>query len=947
VRHTKFDANYRGRIKVKSYEVEEGVSRAQQPEMERSLLARQEALFRVSQAIGVYRNPKELFRVLAKELRQVVAFDFAAIFLYDPDKNKVQTALLETTQSRQFVIPPDFPAEDTVTWWVYHHQQPVVIASRDSESRFPRMMKLYEDFSIQSACILPLTTAYRRLGSLGFGVQTPHAYSSEEVRYLSLVADQVALAVDNALRDDEQRTSQVFLEEGQRLSHTGSWMWDLRSDEIKWSREHFLIFGADPGTEKPSPALFWSRVHPDDREAVEKLVDQSVRGKHDFDQEFRLLLPDGTLKYVSGIGRPVIDDSGNLISFTGTTMDITPRKRAEEELRRQKAHFEKLFELAPEAIVLRDFENRILRVNREFTNLYGFTPEEAIGRKVTDLIVPEDAREESDKMREALMRGARVDAEFTRKRKDGSRLSVSFVAAPVLVEGNTPEVFSIYRDITERKRAEEALRRSEAYLSEGQRLSHTGSWARCVSSGEVYFSQESHRIFGFDPDSQVTLDMILGRIHPDDRPAAQESIEKANLEFTDFDLNYRIILDDGSIRYIHVIGHPVRKPDGQVAEFIGTHVDVTERRLSRKALEDAFIEINNLKEQLFQENIALRQEIDETSMFEEIVGKSSALQKVLKELETVGPTESTVLIYGETGTGKELIARAIHNLSARKSNAFVKVNCAAIPTGLLESEFFGHERGAFTGAIAQRIGRFELAHKGTVFLDEIGEIPLELQPKLLRVLQEREFERLGSSRTLKTDARLIAATNRDLSELVQEHKFRSDLYYRLNVFPIRVPALRERPEDVPLLVRHFAEIYSRRMGKLIQNIPMDTMSALTGYDWPGNVRELQNVIERAVILSTHGVLRVSPAELRTTSGAAPASVDVPPQLQPRVRSKVPALTPEQIEHALRESNGRVGGAEGAAARLGLKRTTLIAQMKRLGVSSSGVRPSTPDTVKPL
>jgi formate hydrogenlyase transcriptional activator len=250
---------------------------------------------------------------------------------------------------------------------------------------------------------------------------------------------------------------------------------------------------------------------------------------------------------------------------------------------------------------------------------------------------------------------------------------------------------------------------------------------------------------------------------------------------------------------------------------------------------------------------------------------------------------------------------------------------------LLESELFGHEKGAFTGAISQRIGRFELAHHGTVFLDEIGEVPLELQPKLLRVLQEREFERLGSSRTQRTDARLIAATNRDLSDMVEEQKFRADLFYRLNVFPLYVPALRERPEDVPLLVRHFAELYSRRMSKVIRTIPPETMSALMRYHWPGNVRELQNVIERAVILSTHGVLRVATAELNGKAGATPRSKEPAVPARKRMRTNVPTLNREQVVQALREADGRVGGSEGAAARLGLKRTTLIAHMKKLGI----------------
>ena len=443
-------------------------------------------------------------------------------------------------------------------------------------------------------------------------------------------------------------------------------------------------------------------------------------------------------------------------------------------------------------------------------------------------------------------------------------------------------------------------------------------------------SQESFRIFGLDPATKMTLETLLGRIHPDDRSVFLKNVQKGIREACDYEDNYRIIREDGSVRYIHVLAHPVKNAAGNLVEFVGTHMDVTEQHISRKALEDAVVEINSLKEQLFQENVALRQEIEEASMFEDIVGKSSALQKVLKELETVGPTDSTVLIYGETGTGKELIARAIHNLSSRRSNAFVKVNCAAIPTGLLESELFGHEKGAFTGAIQQRIGRFELAHHGTVFLDEIGEVPLELQPKLLRVLQEREFERLGSSRTQRTDARLIAATNRDLSEMVEEQKFRADLFYRLNVFPLYVPALRERPEDVPLLVRHFAELFSRRMSKAIETIPPETMSALMRYHWPGNVRELQNVIERAVILSTRGVLRVSIGELNA-KGAVPARKEPVPQGRKRTRTIVPPLNRDQIVQALQEADGRVGGPDGAAARLGLKRTTLIAHLKRLAI----------------
>ena len=781
-----------------------------------SLATRYEALLRASRAISAYREPVALFRALAGELRNAVKFDYLGLILYDESLNKIEMPVLHVVHGPGVEIPADLRPEESITWWVYHHQQPVVISDAPKERRFPRIMEIYKRCGVQSAVVLPLTTAHRRLGGLTLGSEQADAYSEEETRYLQLVADHVALALDNALRDEEQR-------------------------------------------------------------------------------------------------------------------------RSEENLRKQKAHFEKLFELAPEAIVLRDIENRVLRVNEEFTRLFGYTADEVLGRNIRSLIVPDDRVEECEALRESLKRGERVNAEIIRRRKDGKRLTVSFVAAPVSLEGNEREIYGIYRDITERKRAEERLHRNEAYLAEGQRLSHTGSWARRISTGELYWSRESFLIFGLDPEGpSPTFATLLNRIHPEDRNSARDTIQNSVVRRSDFELDYRIVLDDGTVRHVHVVGHPVIDAAGELNEFVGTHVDVTDQIQSRAALEKAFEEIKQLKDQLYRENVALREEIDETSMFEEIVGKSEVLRRVLAQVETVAATDSTVLIYGETGTGKELIARAIHDLSGRSLQAFVKLNCAAIPTGLVESELFGHEKGAFTGAVAPRVGRFELANHGTVFLDEIGEIPLDLQPKLLRVLQEREFERLGSSRTLRTDARLLAATNNDLSAMVESGKFRSDLFYRLNVFPIHLPALRERKEDIPLLVRHFVQQFARRLRKNIDSIPAATMRALCEYHWPGNIRELQNVIERAVILSPGSVLNVSTGDLKPRSHA-PRGPEKTGDLQITDARNARRVFDEgerkQILDVLAETHWTVGGPDGAAARLGVKRSTLQYKMRKLGIPS--------------
>ena len=350
----------------------------------------------------------------------------------------------------------------------------------------------------------------------------------------------------------------------------------------------------------------------------------------------------------------------------------------------------------------------------------------------------------------------------------------------------------------------------------------------------------------------------------------------------------------------------------------------------------AWGQINELKNQLARENVYLKDELRSEIYVREIVGQTKALREILQQVEVVAPTDSTVLIFGETGTGKEAIARAIHDLSGRKAKAFIKLNCAALPTGLIESELFGHEKGAFTGAISQRIGRFELANGGSVFLDEIGEIPLEVQPKLLRVLQEHEFERLGGSKTFRTDARLIAATNRDLEAMVREQKFRSDLYYRLNVFPIRVPPLRERPDDIPLLVRHFVHQFGRRMGKTIETTPSDSMDALVRYDWPGNIRELQNIIERAVIVTRGPVLNVAVGELTNRSAPSPVA-------GPRTRKDIKFVLDEterqHILQALEEANWVIAGPNGAAARLGMRRSTLHTRMQKLGVQITRSGPS--------
>jgi formate hydrogenlyase transcriptional activator len=622
----------------------------------------------------------------------------------------------------------EFPPEGTAVGWVYERQEPLVIPDVDKEKRFPRLHGILKEYGICSHLTFPLTTAHGRLGTFAVGSDQVDAYSGEDVRFLALVADQIAVAIDDALHLEALRQTQSELEKrNQRLQ---------------------LLLD----------------------------VNNSIASN----LELRALL-----------------------------LAITANVRC---------------------VMQADFVGVALPDRTDGGVLRGYAYESLQG--------PGPERTGSPFLNE----------------KSGPVIAYR-TGKPVILHSGSLEQLPVETDEFRQLGIQEAC--SLPLVSRG-------------------------RIVG-------SLD--LGRVR--------------DIAFTEDDVEFLM----------------------QIANQVAIAVD--------NAL--AYGQIADLKNELAQEKLYLESEIRSEMNFADIVGNSANIRAVLGQVELVAPSDSTVLLLGETGTGKELMARAIHERSQRRSHAFVKLNCAAIPTGLLESEMFGHEKGAFTGAVAQRIGRFELANGGTIFLDEIGEIPLELQPKLLRVLQEREFERLGSSRTLHSDARLVAATNCDLQGMVDEKKFRADLYYRLNVFPIFIPPLRERREDIPLLVSHFTQLFAHRLNKKIETVPTGAMNALVDYSWPGNIRELQNVIERAVLVSTGAVLKIALADLKNRSSAKSRPVmaeakEAPNDAQP-IRDVLEDVERKQIVAALEQSHWIVAGPNGAAARLGLKRSTLQLRMKKLGISS--------------
>ena len=468
-----------------------------------------------------------------------------------------------------------------------------------------------------------------------------------------------------------------------------------------------------------------------------------------------------------------------------------------------------------------------------------------------------------------------------------------------------------------RKRFEESLRESEERLNLAASSAEAGLWVLEIATGHIWVTEKSRELYGFAADQELNFEGFIQVVAPEDRDRIRRSVERALQMRRDFREEYRIVHPEGTIRWMAARGRSYFNQSGEPERLMGVSVDISERKQMEEQLQERLRDIEQLKQQLEKENIYLREEIELQSLHEEIVGRSQAMKRILAQVEQVARTDATVLIEGETGTGKELLARAVHRLSARKKRPLVTVNCASLPPTLIESELFGREKGAYTGAMTRMTGRFEIADGATLFLDEIGELPLDVQAKLLRVLEQGRFERLGSTRPLQVDVRIIAASNRDLARNVEEGKFRKDLYYRLNVFPITVPPLRERPEDIPLLVWAFVRQYEKKIGKRIEHIPRRSMENLQRYPWPGNARELRNVIEHAMIVSNGKTLDVSaPRNMSTT---------------PPVNLSLEDVERRHILDVLQKSGWRLSGQGGAAGILGLKRTTLQSKMKKLGI----------------
>jgi len=592
--------------------------------------------------------------------------------------------------------------------------------------------------------------------------------------------------------------------------------------------------------------------------------------------------------------------------------------------------FRRIVDTVPGLVCTLNAAGEVELLNRQVLEYFGKTAEELKNWATSDALHPDDLPGAIDAWRHAVESGQPYDLELRQRRADGVYRWFHSRALPTRdAEGRITGWYMLLTDIDDRKRAEDTLRSNEQSL----RLivdSIPGFVSTANAAGEVELVNRQVLEYFGKTTEELKNWATSDALHPDDLPRLTDAYRHSIETGRPRDVETRSRGADGVYRWFHLRSRPQLDAEGRVIRWCTLATDIDKRKRAEAELEKAFEEIKRLTDRLHDENVVLREQIDEAFMFEEIVGSSPALKTVLSGIVKVAPTDSTVLITGETGTGKELIARAIHKGSQRVGQPFITVNCGSIPSSLIASELFGHEKGAFTGALQRRQGRFELAQSGTIFLDEIGELPHETQIALLRVLQERQFERVGGSRVISADVRIVAATNRDLVEGIASGTFRTDLFYRLNVFPIHVPPLRNRKEDIPVLVEYFVKRYAEKARKQISKIDKNALKLCQSYDWPGNIRELQNIVERSVILCTGDTLRIDPAWLLSQPARRAVSSA---SLIKNVRN----YEKELIEAALAESKGKVAGPNGAAAKLGIPRSTLDLKIKQLDIKKNTVR----------
>ena len=626
--------------------------------------------------------------------------------------------------------------------------------------------------------------------------------------------------------------------------------------------------------------------------------------------EYRILRPDGSLHWIASRGRRHSGTS-EPDRLMGVSVDVTERKNADAVRFRHSA----IVESSDDAIISKSPEGIITTWNQGAQRIFGYSEQEAVGKRIT-LIIPPELWSEEEAILQRLRAGERVEHyEAVRITKENRRVHVSLTLSPIRDSlGTVIGVSKISRDITDGKRAESALRESEERFRTVANTAPVMIWLAGADKLCTFFNQRWLDFTGRSMGEELGEGWSCN-IHPDDFDQSLATYSSAFDAREDFQMEYRLRRHDGEYRWLLDRGVPRFQPDGEFEGYIGSCVDLTDSKRVAEELKNSYEEVKQLKERLQVESDYLREEIRVEGKYDEIVGRSDELKKVFQKIEQVARTDSLVLITGETGTGKELMARAIHNQSNRSGRVMVKVDCASLPATLIESELFGREKGAYTGAMTKQIGRFEMADGSTLFLDEIGELPLELQAKLLRAVQDGNFERLGSPKTVRVDARVIAATHRHLAEEVRGGKFREDLYYRLNVFPIHVPPLRERADDIPLLVWSFVKDFEKRMGKRIDSIPKSAMQKLQSYAWPGNIRELRNVIEQSVILTNSNQLNLQmPKPLTLVSS--------------------PTLKQAEYQHivaVLKKTNWQIKGPGGAAQILGMNSSTLYSAMRRLGI----------------